>query len=60
MDISHTLASWKANLTVVLGKVLLGRWGIAIKDIERLHVLVMFGSMVLAGVVGSVEDALLP
>jgi hypothetical protein len=39
------LASWKANLAVVLGKVLIGLVG---------H------RMVFAGIVGSVEDALLP
>jgi hypothetical protein len=38
----------------------LGWLGIAIKDIEGLYMLVMFGSMVLAGVVGSVKDALSP
>jgi hypothetical protein len=36
----------------------LGQWGVAIEDIEGLHMLVMFGSMVFAGVVGLVEDAL--
>ncbi len=38
----------------------MGWCGIAIKDIERSHLLVMFGSMVLAGIVGLVEDAFLP
>jgi hypothetical protein len=37
----------------------LGRWGFTIEDIEGSHMLVMFGSMVFAGVVGLVEDALL-
>ncbi len=38
----------------------LGWWGIAIEDIEGSHKHVMFGSMVFTGVVGLVEDALLP
>jgi hypothetical protein len=42
-------------------KVLIGLGGgIAIKDIGRLNLLMMFGCMVLAGVVGSVEDAFAP
>jgi hypothetical protein len=37
VDIQHTFASWKANLAVVLGKVLIEpECGIAIEDIERL------------------------
>jgi hypothetical protein len=47
-------------LVVVLGKVLIGLVGHAIEDIEGLHMLVMFGSMVFAVVLGSIEDALLP
>ncbi len=38
----------------------MGWWGIAINDMEGLHTLVMLGSMVFAGIVGSVEDALSP
>ncbi len=35
----------------------MGQCGIAVEDIERLHLLVMFGCMVFAGIVGTVEDA---
>ncbi len=40
--------------------VSLGRWGDAVKDIEGAPLLMMFGCMVFAGVVGSVEDAFAP
>jgi hypothetical protein len=38
----------------------LGWWGVAIEDIEGLYMRVMFRSMVFAGKVGLVEDALSP
>jgi hypothetical protein len=47
----------KQTWPLCLERSSLGRWGVAIKDIEGLHTLVMLGSMVFAGVVGSVEDA---
>jgi hypothetical protein len=37
--------------------VSLGWWDVAVKDIEGAHLLMMFGCMVFASVVGSVEDA---
>jgi hypothetical protein len=40
--------------------VSLGWWGIAVKDVEGAHLLMMLGCMVFAGVVGSVEDAFAP
>jgi hypothetical protein len=40
--------------------VSLGRWGVAVEDVEGAHLLMMFGCMVFAGVVGSVEDAFAP
>ncbi len=38
----------------------MSRWGVAVEDIERAHLLMMFGCMVFAGIVGSVEDAFAP
>ena len=38
----------------------MGRWGVAVEDVEGAHLLMMFGCMVFAGVVGSVEDAFAP
>ena len=40
--------------------VSLGLWGIAVKDVEGAHLLMMLGYMVFAGVVGSIEDAFAP
>ncbi len=40
--------------------VSLGRWGVAVEDVEGVHLLMMFGCMVFAGIVGSVEDAFAP
>jgi hypothetical protein len=40
--------------------VALGRWGVAVKDVEGMHLLMMLGCMVFAGIVGSVEDAFAP
>ena len=40
--------------------VSLGWWGVAVKDVEGVHLLMKFGCMVFAGIVGSVEDAFAP
>ncbi len=38
----------------------MGRWGLAVKYIEGVHLLMMLGCMVFAGIAGSVEDAIAP
>ncbi len=38
----------------------MGRWGVAVKEVGGVHLLMMLGCMVFAGVVGSVEDAFAP
>ncbi len=40
--------------------VSLGRWGVAVEEVEGVHLLMMFGCVVFAGIVGSVEDAFVP
>ncbi len=40
--------------------VSLGWWGVVVEDVEGAHLLMMFGCMVFAGIVSSVEDAFVP